>query len=134
MYGGDMMLKLLFAPTTVTRPTSVQIALSRTIPPRNAMANQLVEPSGTGVTYARQSIALDATHWAPTGFGSMYNRTKVAFPKVTTALWGLVVGWALVDPNNSQLLAAGPLSVPVQTTQGMVPILDAGTIILGVDI
>jgi hypothetical protein len=132
MYGADLMLRLLFAPTTVTRPASAQVALCLNIPPRNAVATQMSEPA-PATSYARVSYSLDSTKWAATGFGSLYNTSPVTFPKVTGA-WGVLMGWALVDPGSGQLLSAGQLTDPIQTSNGMVPVLGAGSIILGIDI
>jgi hypothetical protein len=132
MYGADMMLRLMFAPTSVTRPTTAAVALCLNVPPRNAVATQIAEPPSSS-TYARQNYAMSSSWWASTGFGSLYNTSRITFPSVVDP-WGVLMGWALVDPNTGQLLSAGQLTDPIQSAKGMVPILDVGAIILGIDI
>lgn len=131
MFGADLLVRAVFTPDAVTLPTSVDIALTLTVPPRNAVASQLVEPPGTS-SYARQPYVLDSTHWAPTGFGGLYNTLKVSFPQVIDS-WGLLSGWALVDPVSGQLLNTGALTDPIATISGMIPFLDPATVMLGID-
>lgn len=131
MYGADLLLRSLFTPELVTRPTEVDVVLTLAVPPRNAVESQLVEPPVV-TTYARQTYPLDGTKWAPTGFGALYNTTKITFPQVADS-WGLLTGWALLDPVSTQLINAGALLDPIATISGMIPALEPGTVMLGID-
>jgi hypothetical protein len=127
MYGSDLLLRLLLTPEVVTAPTSLEVALTLSVPPRNATMAQLVEPADT---YVRQSIVLDATAWVPTGFGPFYNANQVDFPQVVES-WGLVVGWALVYAAAGECVNAGALMEPIATVPGMVPYVSPGALLLG---
>lgn len=129
MYGREILLRAIFTPDAVTLPTSLQVALTTSVPPANASMDQLVEP--TAAEYARQTYAVNAASWAPTGFGDLYNAIKITYPQVVDS-WGLLVGWALVDPVAAQCLNAGPLLEPIATIAGMVPYVDPGSIVLGI--
>lgn len=131
MFGADLLLRSLFTPELVTLPNHVMVAMTLTVPPRNATADQLIEPLAAS-TYARQYYALGGAKWAPTGFGSLYNTTKISYPQVATT-WGLLTGWALVEPISGQLLNCGALLDPIATIPGMIPFLDPATVMLGID-
>lgn len=131
MYGADLLLRALFTPELVTLPTEVEVALTLTVPPRNATEAQLNEPIAT-TSYERQTYALNGTLWAPTGFGALYNTVKITYPQVATT-WGMLNGWGLVDPVSGQLLNCGPLLDPIATIPGMIPFLDPATVMLGID-
>lgn len=131
MYGADLLLRAVFTPELVTLPTTLQVALTLTVPPRNATAVQLNEPIST-TSYARQTYPLNGTHWAPNNFGALYNTVKITFPQVATT-WGMLNGWALVDPVSGQLMNCGALLDPIATIAGMIPFLDPATVMLGID-
>lgn len=127
MHGRSLLLGAVFTPDIMTLPTSLEVAMTRFVAPKNATAAQLVEP--TGGSYERQPYEIGSAHWAPTGFGELYNTTKVTFPQVS-APWGLIMGWALIDPDSGQCLNAGALKEPIATVIGMVPFIDPGALIL----
>jgi hypothetical protein len=129
MYGAGLFLRAVLTPDVYVAPTGLQVALTRTVPPRNASADQLVEP--TAAEYERQPYFLDGVHWAPTNFGELYNTTKITFAKVGTSGWGMISGWALLDPGSGQCLTVGSIMNPYQATAGMVPYLDPGSVVLG---
>lgn len=129
MYGRTLLLRAVFTPELVTLPTELEVALTRTVAPANASEDQLVEPTLGG--YARQVIALDGSHWAPNGFGDLYNTVTVTFPQVTVS-WGLITGWALVDPVATQCVNTGALMEPMSTVIGMIPYIDPGALVLGI--
>lgn len=129
MYGRTLLLRAVFTPDAVTLPTSLKVCLTLTVPPANAVMEQLVEPPG--LVYVRQTLPLDAAHWAPSGFGELYNTTTVTFPQVVDS-WGLLVGWALVDTVSTQCVSAGALKEPMATIPGMVPYVDPGALVLGI--
>jgi hypothetical protein len=129
MYGRTLLLRAVFTPDAVTLPSALSVALTLTIPPANAVLEQLVEP--VAASYVRQSIPLDAAHWAPTGFGELYNTIKVTFPQAVTA-WGLLTGWALLDPVSTQCVSAGALMEPFSAIIGAVPYVDPGALVLGI--
>ena len=130
MFSRAKMLSGLLAPDTFVPLTSLLVALTRSIPVANSSALQLVEPTTGG--YARQSYVANAAHWAPTGFGELYNTMVVTFPQVTAAGWGLIRGWGLIDPTSGQCISVGPIMDPFVATAGMVPRLDPGVILLGI--
>lgn len=129
MFARAKMLQALLSPDTYSALSSLEVALTRSIPVTNATAAQLVEPT-TG-DYARQSYAADSAHWAPSGFGEYYNTLVVTFPQVTTEGWGLIRGWALIDTVSGQCVSVGSILDPFAATAGMVPRLDPGVLLLG---
>jgi hypothetical protein len=129
MYGRELMLRALLAPDAFTPLTMLQIALTRTIPPANASADQLVEATTGG--YARQDYPALATHWAPSGFGELYNVQTIWFPPVT-ATWGLISGWAVLDPVSGQTISVGSVLDPYVTVIGMIPRIEPGVLSLGI--
>lgn len=129
MYGRTLLLRAVFTPELVVLPTTLLVALTRTVPPANAAVDQLVEPAGDG--YARQNYPLTGEYWAPSGFGDLYNTVKVSFPQVI-ASWGLLTGWALLDTVSGQCVNTGALMEPMATTPGMVPYVDPGALTLGI--
>lgn len=130
MVGRSLLLRAVFTPEAVTLPTSLEVALTRFVAPANATAAQLVEPSGGD--YARQPYQIGGAYWAPTGFGELYNTVKVTYPQVS-APWGLITGWALIDPVSGQCLNTGALMEPMATVIGMIPFIDPGALILGIE-
>jgi len=129
MYGRQQMLRALLTPDAFTPPTSLQVALCLQVPPANAAASQLIEP--TSADYARQDYPVDMAHWAPTNFGELYNTVKITFGQAAQP-WGWIQGLALVDPVAGQCVSVGSVAEPYQTTIGMIPYLDAGAIVLGI--
>jgi hypothetical protein len=130
MVGRSLLLRAVFTPEAVTLPTEFEVALTRFVAPSNATAAQLVEPVGGG--YVRQEYPVGLAAWAPTGFGSLYNTTKITFPQVS-ATWGLLAGWALVDPASGQCIDTGALKEPMATVVGMIPYVDPGALVLGIE-
>lgn len=128
MYGRTLLLRAVFTPELVTLPTELEVALTRTVAPANATEDQLVEP--VVGAYERQVYPLDGTHWAPTGFGDLYNTVRIEWPQVT-ASWGLITGWALIDAVNGQCVNTGALMEPMSTVIGMIPYVDPGALVLG---
>ena len=55
------------------------MALTQTIPPANASADQLVEPSAA--TYSRITYPVGPLYWAPTNFGELYNTLTIGGPR-----------------------------------------------------
>jgi hypothetical protein len=129
MYGRELMLRAMLTPDAFTALGDMQVALTRTVPPANADATQLTEPTVGG--YARQVYPALLAYWAPTGFGELYNTQVITFPMITVN-WGLVAGWALLDPISGQCLSVGSVQEPYSTIIGMVPRLDPGTMQLGI--
>lgn len=130
MVGRSLLMRAVFTPEAVTLPTELEVALTRFVAPANATADQIVEPSVGG--YARQIYPIGLTYWAPTGFGELYNTTKVTWPQLT-ASWGLLTGWALIDPLSGQCLNVGALMEPMATIVGMIPYVDPGALVLGIE-
>lgn len=130
MYGRSQLLRLMFTPEAASAPASVEIALTRFVAPANATAAQLIEPDVGD--YARQPYGIGLVHWAPTGFGELYNTTKITWPQLS-ASWGLITGWAVIEPVSGQCLNAGALQEPIATVIGMVPFVDPGALILGLE-
>lgn len=128
-YGQSQMLQALLTPDTFTTISSVEIALSRSVPPANANASQVLEPTATA--YARQTYSTGSTYWAPTGFGPYYNTLLITFPQVDAEEWGLIRGYAVIEPISGQCLQVGSIKSPFRATTGYVPKLEAGTVVLG---
>jgi hypothetical protein len=128
MYGRQLMICSLLTPDAVVALGSLQIALTTTVPVANASALQLEEPTGS---YQRQPYQASGTWWGPTGFGEIYNTHAVVFPTVTDASWGLIRGWALIDPVAGQCLAVGSIQDPFVADVGVAPQIEPGTLLLG---
>lgn len=130
MYGRTLLLKAMFTADTVVLPDHVEVALTLTVPPANAETTQLFEPGPT-TSYARVDYALVSDNWTTNGFGDLFNTDMVEFAQVEDT-WGLLVGWALVDPDSGQVLNCGPLFEPIATTSGMIPQLPPGSVVLSI--
>ena len=128
MYCREAMLGSLLTPDTYVPLTTLELALTRAIPVANAYAGQLLEPEA--VEYHRAPYAAAGSHWIPTGFGEYTNTLPMTFPTVVTS-WGLIVGWALVDPVSQQCLSVGSIQDPFVATAGMRPIIAPGVLLLG---
>jgi hypothetical protein len=120
----------VLTPETFVPLGDLEIALCATVPPANASVAQLEEP--TAASYARQVYPAGVEYWAPTEFGELYNTLTVEFPIVLEDSWGVVTGYALVDPVSGQCLSVGSLLEPYEATVGMVPRLEAGVLQLGI--
>ena len=129
MFTRGLMMSGLLTPNVYVPLTTLQIALTRSIPVANATALQLVEPTTGG--YARQSYSVGSAWWTASGFGEYYNSAVVTFPQVTLDGWGLIRGWAVIDPTSGQCISVGSILDPFMATAGMVPRLDPGVILLG---
>ena len=129
-YGRALFLNAVFRPDSFTPVDEVEVALTRTVPPANASAAQLVEPDVA--SYTRQTYSTGSTFWAPSGFGEVYNTTLVQWAQIEADPWGLMRGWAVIDPVSEQCLGVGSIMRPFQATIGMVPKLDPGTLMLGI--
>jgi hypothetical protein len=132
MYGRTLLLRSVFTADVVTVPASLEVALTNTVPPANSAEDQLVEPDSATTNYVRQTYALTSVQWAPSGFGDLYNTLKISYPQVGSPAWGVLNGWALVDPVSGQCVNAGALLEPIATVTGMIPFLDPGTLVLGI--
>ena len=130
MYARDLAIRGLLTPGEVTMPTTLQVALTKTIPPNNAEINQLVEPSIS--LYERQPYGVGSFYWAPTGFGALYNTLEVVWNQVLDDYWGRIVGWALLDPTGNQIINVGSILMPYEAITGMTPKLAPGTMICGI--
>ena len=130
MYARGLLLRAVFTPDLYVAPVALEVALTSTVPPNNAAASQLNEPTAPG--YARQPYALDGTHWAPTNFGELYNTLRIQFPIVSDASWGNIAGWALIDTGSGQCLNTGSIMGPYEAIIGSIPYLDPGTVLLGI--
>ena len=128
MHGRQEMLKAFLTPDVFVPMSSLQLALTRTIPVANATPGQLVEPVGGG--YIRAWYLADSNHWAPTGFGEYYNTNTLSFPTVAES-WGLIVGWALVYPGIPECIAMGKVKNPFIAEAGMTPTVAPGVLLLG---
>lgn len=126
MYARELMLRRLLIPE-IDAP--LQIALTRSIPVTNATAAQLVEPTTGG--YIRQDYSAGLTWWAPSGFGELYNTSEVVYPQVGIEGWGLIRGWAVLDPVSGQCISVGSILDPFAAVPGMIPKLAPGVILLG---
>jgi hypothetical protein len=131
MSGRTLLLRAVFTPDVVSLPAELEVALTLAVPPANATEDQLSEPAA-GTSYARQTYPLTSVQWAPTGFGDLYNTLKISYPQVMSPIWGMLSGWALVDPVSGQCVNVGALLEPIATQTGMVPFLDPGTLVLGI--
>lgn len=129
MYGRQLMVALLLTPDAITPLTTMQVALTLTIPLANASQDQLVEP--TAASYARQSYTLGSANWGATGFAELFNLGQIAFPRVDEP-WGVIRGWALVDPVAGQCLAVGSIDDPYEAVVGFVAQVDPGQLVLGI--
>lgn len=129
MFSRTKMIQALLAHDLYVPLTTLQVALTRNIPVTNATAGQLLEPTTGG--YVRQNYSAGSAYWAPSGFGEYYNTNVVTFPQVTAEGWGLIRGWAVLDPNSGQCLSVGSILDPFNATSGMIPRLDPGVLLLG---
>jgi hypothetical protein len=130
MYARRQLLQAMFTPDDFTALESVQVALTRTIPPANATEEQLVEPDAD--SYTRQSYPCGALYWAPTNFGELYNTLTVQWEQIASQEWGFMRGWAVLDPVSGQCLNVGTIIRPFRGITGMEPKLEPGTLMLGI--
>lgn len=130
MFGRSQMLRSMVTPDLFVPIDSFEIALTNTVPPANASEAQLVEP--TAAAYVRQTYSTGSTYWAPSGFGEFYNTLLVTWPQVTVDSWGLIRGYAVVDPVSGQCVSVGSIQNPFQATVGYVPKLEPGSVMLGI--
>lgn len=130
MYTRSQMMRAVFTPDIYVPPTGLLVALTKNIPPNNATAAQLIEPTVAG--YVRETYGLTSAYWAPTNFGELYNTTRIEYNMVVDQSWGMIAGWALVDPGSGQCLNTGSIRTPYEAIIGSVPYLDPGTLVLGI--
>ena len=128
MYGRKLVIQGLWAPELVTVPTSITIALTRSVPVTNADVSQLLEP--TAPEYTRVASLLGAAHWADDGYGGLYNIDELLFPQVNVS-WGFIYGYAIIDPLASMVIDAGALMEPFTADVNLIPTIEPGTIMLG---
>lgn len=131
MFGRAHMLRAMVAPDLFTPIAQFEIALCRSVPPANAAASQLLEPPA-GTTYVRMTYPTGSTYWAPSGFGEFYNTVQVLWPQVDTTEWGVIRGYAVIDPVSEQCVSVGTIQNPFRATVGFEPKLDPGTVMLGI--
>lgn len=130
MFARRQMLRAMFAPNTFTPLDEVQVALTLSIPPANVTAAQLLEPSSA--SYARVTYAIGSLNWAPTNFGEFFNAKRISFPTIAGEEWGMIRGWALIDPTSEQCLNVGSQQQPFRGIIGMTPRLEPGAVMLGI--
>lgn len=128
MYGRALLLSALYSPDTFMAIPVMQVALTRNVPVSNTDVSQLIEP--TGSNYVRQDYATGSDHWAPSGYGELYNALRITYPEVVSS-WGFIAGWAIIDPVAAQVINAGGLLAPFDASAGVIPFLDPGTLMLG---
>ena len=128
MFGREGMLGAYLTPDTVVPLGALQVALTRSIPVANAAANQLIEPNTGG--YARAAYYANGAHWSPTGFGEYANSLPIVFPEIT-ASWGLIVGWALIDPVSGQCITVGEIADPYVAEMSTIAVISPGVLVLG---
>ena len=128
MYGRQQMLKAYWQSAAVVLASS-QMALVTSVPPSNAAASQLVEPSSAD-GYARITCPMTTAFWGESGFSEIYNLQAMVFPEVEDD-WGLIQGWAIVAVAAGQCLAVGGLAEPFDAVTGMIPTIEIQGITLG---
>jgi hypothetical protein len=129
MYARRQLLKSMFTPDDFLALESVEVALTRSIPPANAAADQLIEPDAD--SYSRQVYPVGVVYWAPTNFGELYNTLTVQWEQIASQEWGFMRGWAVLDPVSGQCLNVGSIIRPFRGITGMEPKLEPGTLMLG---
>lgn len=92
-YGELLALDLLLGGGQ-SRPDPVWIAACTAVPVDADTGSTITEPSGG--SYARVSVANDATEWGPAASSSIDNLNQQAFPQAT-ADWGVIRAYMLVD-------------------------------------
>lgn len=130
MYARGQLLRSMFTPDIYVAPTGLLVALTKNVAPNNATAAQLIEPTVAG--YVRETYGLTSAYWAPTGFGELYNTQRIEYNMVMDQSWGIIAGWALIDPGSGQCLDTGSIKTPYEAIIGSVPYLDPGTLLLGI--
>ena len=123
------LLRGTFTPDAFTPPSEVQIALTTKVPLANSSVDELAEPIAD--EYVRQTYPIGDAYWDETGFGELFNLEVVIFPTVLTT-WGTIRGWAMVNQETNQCMVVGELINSFIAVTGMVPILDAGVITIGI--
>ena len=129
MYARDLAIRSIFTPAEVTPLTSLEVALTRSVPPNNAELSQIVEPSDP--LYERQPYGLDSTFWAPNGFGGLYSTQAVTWAMVLENSWGLISGWVLIEPTAGMIVNSGSILRPYEAITGNTPTLPPGTMVVG---
>ena len=129
MYARDLGIRALFTPEDVIPLGALQVALTSTVAPNNADVSQLVEPSND--LYERQDYGLGIAFWGPTGYGSLFSTQEVAWETVLEDSWGMIAGWALIDPTTEQVINTGAINTPYEASTGTTPRLPAGSMVVG---
>jgi hypothetical protein len=129
-YTRAQMLRSVFIPDLFVPTTVVKICLTSQIPLNNSSVAELVEPTAES-GYVAQDYTMGSAFWEESGFGELYNLNQIIFPTALTS-WGVIAGWAMVDPDNNEVLACGELLNPFIAAIGMTPALDSGTITIGI--
>lgn len=112
--------------------SSVWVAYTVTVPPGNADGTQLDEPDPAH-GYARLEIPLNSSHWAPTGFGEIFNSLSDTF-STPTSDWGYISGLALLDDATvgaGHVIATGEVAEPFRCPAGITPVVNVGDITIG---
>lgn len=131
-YGRQAMVTQWWVRDLADATTSVWVAYTVNVPPANADGSQLEEPDPAD-GYGRLEIPLDSGHWAPTGFGEIFNALEDFFPSPTSD-WGFISGLALLDDGAvglGNVVATGVVAEPFRCPVGTTPRLDVGAITIG---
>lgn len=118
----NIMLDRLLGNST---PANVTIALF-TAAPTDAGGGTEV----TGGSYARVTVANNATNWPAASGGSKSNGTAIVFP-VATATWGTISHFAVFD--GSTLMVYGAVGTPKLISAGETAQFNPGTLIVTCD-
>jgi hypothetical protein len=127
-YTQNYLIDYLFRAQASGTPTTWYIALYTTCPTDTAGSGTEVANANA---YARQSVGANAlTNWAATQGGTAVssgttgqtsNLATITFPTVTTATWGTINCWALVDSGTwggGNVWIYAPVTTPPTLTVG----------------
>lgn len=132
-YGRQLLLDYFFTPAEAVTVSTLYVCYCNNVPESNADGSELTEPDPVLTGYARQAYPLDGDHWAPTGFGEVFNTDTRTFPNVDSE-WGLIQGIAFATAaivGTGSVLLVGSVAEPFQPEVGTAPIFGVGDATVG---
>ena len=125
----DELLDHVLGNAAYTAPANVYVSLSTADPTDDASGN--AEP--VGGSYARVTVANNATNWPASSSGAKANGTAVQFPTATGS-WGTVTHFAIWDAATvGNMLMHGALGSSLAITSGMAANFPIGDIDVTLD-
>ena len=121
-------LSQIFGAASYTPPATLQIALFVVAP--TDYNTGLGGTEATGGSYARASVANNATNFPPTATRTTSNGTQISYP-TPTASWGTVVAFGVYNATGGAWLTGGDLTTNQTTVTGNPVQIAIGQFVIG---